>query len=52
MYTHLKVDIKMGISYCFNLTRVNLNDPDASSNELLSQALSEASDSGLGSAVD
>lgn len=40
------------ISYRFNLTRVNLNDPNASSNELLSQAFSEASDSGLGGAVD
>lgn len=42
----------MGISYRFNLTRVNSNDPDASGNELLSQAFSEASDSGLGGAVD
>lgn len=48
----LKMDIKMGISYRFNLARVNLNDPDASGNELLSQALSEASDSSLGGAVD
>lgn len=49
---HLKMNIKMEISYRFNLTRVNLNNPDASGNELLSQALSEASDSSLGSAVD
>lgn len=48
----MKIDTKMEVSYRFNLTRINLNDPDASGNELLAQALSEASDSSLGGAVD
>ena len=35
-----------------NLTRIDLNDSDASSNELAAQGISETADSSLGSAVD
>lgn len=48
----VKMETKMEVLYRFNLTRVNLNDPDTSGNELFSQALSEAADSGLSGAVN
>ena len=43
---------RKGSAYSLDLAGVNLNDTDTAGNELLSQALSEAADSGLGSTVD
>lgn len=40
------------MTYRFDLARVDADNPDASSDELLSQALGEAADGGLGGTVD
>jgi hypothetical protein len=41
-----------GMTYRLDLARVDADDPNAGSDELLSQALGEAADGGLGGTVD
>jgi hypothetical protein len=44
--------VYLGEAYRLDLAGVDFDDPDASGDELLSQALRKASDGGLGGAVD
>lgn len=44
--------IAIDATYRLDLARINLDDPDSRSDQLLSQTLGEATNGGLGGAVD